>query len=506
MPRRSPPAALVAALLAAVLAASVAGGWTVASQVSGDPPAVPAAADRAEPPYDAGDPADPPPLAAVAPPAEPAPAPEEPSGVVTATGTPAPPASPAPAPATAPVADPPVPAAPESPPPAPAAPPAPPDRTVTPYVPPPAIGIAAEALPDEGRAWARLLEVRRASAPGSQERADIDWLVDFARAAATPGQPEGRRATARRALRVNAWWFGTRQSPGERVIARDPDGVILTYKRGHGFMVNPVATLGRWRGLNDLWTPAQLAESMLPMLVERSHDGREWAALEYFDVPGRPDAVRPGVSGMAQSRAVSAFAKAYSNTGDVRFLQAAQRVLRSFAVPVDAGGVLARVPDPAGGPPGPWYPERAYPDRPAWTGAALNGFMVTIIELRRAARSLDSGAGDAGATTATPTAPDPAATTGDAAATAELARDLADRAEASLVRFIPLHDSGTWSYYGLLTPGKPWRSYLADLNYHCYHVALLRTLATLYPGSGHGALADRWQGYVDAKGATCPAR
>ncbi len=382
----------------------------------------------------------------------------------------------------------------------------------------------------EGRAWSMLAAARRAAPQGSPERADLDWIISFARAAAAPGHPEGRRATARRALRANAWWYARRDSPGERVIARDPDGVILTYKRGHGFMVNPVATIGRWRGLNELWSAPQLAESVLSMLVERAHDGREWAALEYFDVPGDRPAVRPGVSGMGQARAVSLFAKAWSETGDGRFLAAADRVLRSFQVPVEEGGVRAMVPDPGGGVSGAWFPERAYPGRPAWTGAALNGFMVTLIELRRGAAALQRPAaapGGAGASTTSP--PDPGATAPamttpdgsgstpamgaaapapapDATRTAALVTALADEGLRSLVRFLPLHDSGDWSYYGLLTPGRPWRSYLADLNYHCYHVSLLRTLDRLYPAEGLSRTANRWQGYVDARGAQCPER
>ncbi|MBM3665188.1 MAG: hypothetical protein FJW92_05285 [Actinobacteria bacterium] len=368
-----------------------------------------------------------------------------------------------------------------------------------------------------------LATARRTAPPGSRERADLDWIVSFARSAAAPGRPEGRRTTARRALRVNAWWFARRGSPEERVIARDPDGVILTYKRGHGFMVNPVATIGRWRGLNERWSAPRLAESVRPMLTERTHDGREWAALEYFDVPGDRSVVRPGVSGMGQARAVSLFAKAWAETEDPRHLQAAERVLRSFEVPVDDGGVQASVPDPAGGAPGIWFPERAYPGRRAWTGAALNGFMVTIIELRRAAAVLDRATSSASGTEAPASAPAPASTTPtataptapapeapvagpDPTAVAALARSLADRGMRSLVRFLPLHDSGGWSYYGLLTPGKPWRSYLADLNYHCYHVSLLRALDGRYPGEGLGATANRWQGYVDDRSATCPAR
>jgi hypothetical protein len=357
---------------------------------------------------------------------------------------------------------------------------------LAPYDPPPAIGIAAEALPAEGQAWTLLTAMRRRAPAGSQERADLDWLIGFARSAATPGAPQGRQATARRALRVNAWWYQRRAAPGERVIARDPDGVILTYKRGHGFMVNPVATIGRWRDLNDAWTPAQLAESLLPMLAGRANGPIDWAALEYFDVPGEPSAVRPGVSGMAQARGTSLYAKAWATTSDPRFLDAAQRTMKAFTVPVDSGGVLGRVRDPDGGDPGVWYPERAYPGEDGWKGGALNGFMVTIIELERAATAF----GDAP----------------EAAAAAQQARDLAERARRSLKRFLPLHDTGSWSFYGLLTPGKPWRTYLADLNYHCYHVSLLRTLDGLHPEDGLGAVASRWQGYVDARGATCPER
>jgi len=548
--RRTHPA-LAAVILIAVLAASLAAGWFIAGQAADDRPvALGVQADPAEPPYDAGDPADGPPVAEAPAPPQPAaavPAGQAPRAVPADASTlddaprpaptttsppdaeplpePAPSPSPAPEPEPAPTPSPePAP----KPRPSPSPPSGPPEPSVTPYEPPPAIGIAAEALPPEGRAWSMLTAARRSAPSGSQERADLDWLVGFARSAGAPGRPEGRRATARRALRVNAWWFARRGSPDERVIARDPDGVILTYKRGHGFMVNPVATIGRWRGLNELWTPAQLAESVLPMLTERAHDGREWAALEYFDVPGDRSVVRAGVSGMGQARAVNLFAKAWSQTGDPRFLRSAERLLRAFQVPVNDGGVLASVPDPGGGPPGTWYPERAYPGRDAWTGAALNGFMVTIIELRRAAANLSSTppATPAASEPTTPTATDTVSTSpgteavaqpdtapstpppsaGDPAAVSALARDLADRAQRSLVRFLPLHDSGTWSYYGLLTPGKPWRTYLADLNYHCYHVALLRSLDALYPDDRLAVVANRWQKYVDDRRATCPAR
>ncbi|MBJ7366560.1 MAG: hypothetical protein JHC53_08195, partial [Thermoleophilia bacterium] len=217
-----------------------------------------------------------------------------------------------------------------------------------------------------------------------------------------------------------------------------------------------------------------------------------------------------------QARAATLFSRAWQMTRIPRYAENAARVLRAFTVPVDDGGVLATVENPGTGETGPWYPERAYPGKDSWTGAALNGFMAALLGLRGAADQL-SGAPDAAPATpittpsgapadaSQPVAPD-AGTVNDAAVASEIARTAAERGVASLITFMPLHDSGAWSYYGLRTPGKPWRTYLADLNYHCYHVTLLRGLEPLYPGRGLASVADRWQGYVDQRGATCPER
>jgi hypothetical protein len=143
-----------------------------------------------------------------------------------------------------------------------------------------------------------------------------------------------------------------------------------------------------------------------------------------------------------------------------------------------------------GQPPAPWYVERAYPDESPWKGAALNGFMVTLLNLRGAAATLDGPGGEPRVT----------------ATAVALARRLADRGARTLARHLADHDSGSWSYYGLMTPGRAWRTHLADLNYHCYHVRLLERLATAYPGLPFHATAARWLGYVDRAGARCPPR
>jgi hypothetical protein len=352
---------------------------------------------------------------------------------------------------------------------------------------------AGEAPSGSEPARRALVAALASAAPGSAEEADIGrslalWAAVLGPAA--PPGPPGRRATIARALRANAWWFARRGSPAERVLLRDADGVILTYRRGHGFAVNPVATTGRWLGLNDDVPAEAIAATLLEMGAERRAGDRRFAAWEYFDVADDPEAIRPGASGMAQARVALLMAHAAARTGDPRFEAGALGALGAFVVTVDRGGVRSMVATGPGQEPAPWFVERAYPGESPWKGAALNGFMVALLNLRGAAAALDRGG------PATP----------EAAAGAALARDLADRGAATLERHLADHDSGSWSYYGLLTPGRPWRSYLADLGYHCYHVRLLRALAAPYPERAFAATAARWQGYVDAAGASCPAR
>jgi hypothetical protein len=183
-------------------------------------------------------------------------------------------------------------------------------------------------------------------------------------------------------------------------------------------------------------------------------------------------------------------AHADAATGDPRYAGAALAALGALTVEVDRGGALSLVTTREGQEPLPWYVERAHPGEDAWTGGALNGFMVTLLNLRGAGALLDR-------------APDPSP---QRATAARLARDLADRGAATLERHLADHDTGAWSLYGLLTPGRPWRSYLADLNYHCYHVRLLTQLAAPYPTAGFAGTAARWQAYVDDAGAVCAPR
>lgn len=449
-----------------------------------DPPAVPA-------PAPAPHAVEPAPPAVRTPPPKPPPEPEPEPAPAPRPREPAPQPTPHPEPRPKPTPDPTTrPAPPPAPEPAP-----PPPVALKPLPAPPAgVAIPPGAEPSGHEPAHRdLARALAAAAPGSAEAADIRRMLALWRTYLGPdavSAPQGRRATIARTLRANAWWFARRGSPRTRVLLRDPEGIILTYRAGLGFAVNPVATTGRWRGLNDDVPAEALAEPLLAMGAARRAGERRFEAWEYYDVAGDPQAIRPGVSAMAQARVALLMADAHARTGDPRFARAALGALAAFTVGVDQGGVRSLVAVAPGQEPAPWYVERAYPGESPWKGAALNGFMVTLLNLRGAAARLSGEAAE----------PRVAQTA------AALARDLADRGAPTLARHLPDHDSGAWSYYGLLTPGRPWRTYLADLNYHCYHVRLLQQLAGPYPDLPFAATAQRWQGYVDAAGATCPAR
>lgn len=363
------------------------------------------------------------------------------------------------------------------------------------YVVPPA------ALPgDVATARTLLYQARQAAPAGSLTHRDIDYVLRLGATMMKVNQPPGRRATAALTLRVNAWWYARRTAPSLRVIARLPDGILATYWGGRGFAINPVATAGRWQDLNVHVSPEALATALLPLGVQRNAGRTRFLLWEYYDVPDQPGVIRPGASGMAQGRLAQLMARAYHRTGDPRFAAAARGALASFLVPVSQGGVVSEVADPVGTPTMPWYVERAYPRANPWKGAALNGFMVTLLNLHATAPLLrarplgrPSGASEV-------RSHQPAAGSQEAG---DLALELMRTGEQTLVQYLPVHDTGTWSLYGLLTPGRPWKSYLADEGYHCYHVSLLRQLARISPELGFGDVADRWNDYALRVGVTC---
>jgi hypothetical protein len=361
--------------------------------------------------------------------------------------------------------------------------------------------IAEGRLPSPSRARAILVRRLKETRPRSQAHRDIRYVLRLAERHMRPSDPAGRKVTIGRILQVNAWWFAGHGAPSDRIVVGDPDGIISTYWEGRGFAVNPVATAGRWHGLNDKLTPEELAEALLPLGVYRHAGSRRFLLWEYYDVPDEPGVIRPGASGMAQGRMAQLLARAYYRTGNRRFATAARGALAAFTVPVDQGGVQSMVRLTPRGAAMPWYVERAYPGESPWRGAALNGFMVTLLNLHATEKRLLSRPRPAGVG---PAEERRRRIASGAQGGANLARSLADRGARTLKRTLPAHDTGRWSLYGLLTPGYRWRGFEADLNYHCYHVRLLRQLDGIWPKLRFGRTADKWAGYVRKRGLTCP--
>ncbi|MEZ5081378.1 MAG: D-glucuronyl C5-epimerase family protein [Thermoleophilia bacterium] len=373
------------------------------------------------------------------------------------------------------------------------------ESRLKPYVPPPTRRIAPGALPDSGPALAALRAAAGRATAGSAERTAIDWVLRLHRTYGAANAPAGRRATADLAVRVNAWWFQDNAAPRRPMIVRVPSGVLLTYRPRTGFVVNPVATTGRWRDLNDELSAVELADALLPFGVEVVLDGTPVRRWEYFDVPDRPEVMQAGVSGMGQARIASLMTNAFVDSGEERFAAAARDALAVLDIPVDQGGAKSMVPLEDGGR-APWYVERAYPGESPWKGAALNGFMVSLLSLKSISARMEGETAEA-ASESTTTAP--AADSEAATQTARLAARLADAGADTLKRALPEHDLGDWTLYGIFTPGYRPRSYKADLNYQCYHVRLLRALAPRFPNMGFLLTAERWEGYVTRRNLSC---
>ena len=261
-------------------------------------------------------------------------------------------------------------------------------------------------------------------------------------APAARGRPLGRRSTVARTLRLNAWWYSRNTAPNSRIIVRDHTGILSTYWEGRGLAVNPVATTGRWQDLNSGLTPEQLADALMPFAVRRHAAGRSFTVWEYYDVPDRPKLVLPGASGMAQGRIAQLMARAYHRTGEARFAKAAAGALAAFTVPVRKGGVVSRV-----GPSSAWYVERAFPGAGPWRRA----------ERVHGDAAQPGGRGPLPHLTAAGPHPWPSRAAHPAARAGRRGRRRGregDRGagERTLARYLPLHDTGSWSLYGLATP------------------------------------------------------
>ena len=170
------------------------------------------------------------------------------------------------------------------------------------------------------------------------------------------------------------------------------------------------------------------------------------------------------LSAMAQGEAASLLVRAFVDTGDERFAEAARRALGPLTVPSAQGGVLARLSG------GAFYEE--YPTQPS--SYVLNGVIFTLWGCYDVAVGLND----------------------------DRARRLFEEGVATLAAQIDRWDLGWWSRYDLFPHPLP---NVASLGYHELHVDQLTALGRIAPRSSLRDAAERFRRYaasrVDSKRA-----
>ncbi len=245
----------------------------------------------------------------------------------------------------------------------------------------------------------------------------------------------GRGLTSPRAvavfgqLQANDAYFARHGVPAGGLDITAADGVVYRYFAGRCFEFHPLAEFGALNArvaAKDVAGTERLANALLARAVTRPGGGRAW---EYYFPFGGGRA--PWTSGMAQSVAAQAFARAASLLPDEASALTHEATAAFKAVPALTTKVAA----------GPWIRLYSFSSL-----AVLNAQLQSVLSLQTYATATDD------------------------ATAATLASQLEQSAAASVSRF----DTGYWTYYSL--GGAP-----TPLSYQKFIVQLLQKLAPQDP-------------------------
>ena len=246
---------------------------------------------------------------------------------------------------------------------------------------------------------------------------------------------EAPRATALFGmLDENTRYFASHKVPPAKTDIVGPDGVIYRYFPGLGLQWHPLAEFG---ALNAAYTSRNLKRTarLAQALVDREEDD----GYEYYFHFGGPT---PWTSGMAETVAAQALARASELTGNPFLAQAAARAARL------AGRLVLHVST------GPWIRLYSFDSE-----IVLNAQLQAVLSLQ-----------------------DYAQLEGDASA-----QSLASALNASAKALLPRFDTGAWSLYSLSGPEAPF-------DYQRYVTLELRQLAARDPT--WSAAAGRFVAYL----------
>jgi hypothetical protein len=249
----------------------------------------------------------------------------------------------------------------------------------------------------------------------------------------------------------------------------DDSGVpLLDYRGRIGQQYNPIAIaqygLAAWNaaendegGNQATWRKTALvcADWLVANLEENKSGLKVWHHKfdwEYFRV-----LKSPWYSGLAQGQGISLLVRAFHETGDHKYKDAAEAAFRVMVTRIEDGGIL--FVDETGD----WWIEEYVTTPPTHI---LNGFMWALW-----------GVYDF-----------------DAFTGSKAARGLWDKGVATIEKNLGKFDSGFWSLYDLapLSMRNP-----ASGFYHALHVVQLRVMHKLTGQPVFHETAERWQGYAE---------
>lgn len=244
----------------------------------------------------------------------------------------------------------------------------------------------------------------------------------------------------------------------------DASGIpVLNYHGKIGRQYNPIAVaqyaLGNYNLYKTSGHEARCEKflSAADWLVERLEKNQQGVRVWFhdFDFEYRQILKAPWYSGLAQGQGISVLVRAFAETGEDRYLEAAAAAYQSLKIPMDQGGVIYT--DPAGNP---WIEE--YILSPPTH--ILNGFIWAIWGVYD--YYLATGSSHAG--------------------------QLFQSTIKTLKENLHLYDLGFWSLYELSDTKL---KMVASMFYHDLHIVQLQVLHQLSGEEIFQEYAVRWQGY-----------
>jgi heparosan-N-sulfate-glucuronate 5-epimerase len=248
----------------------------------------------------------------------------------------------------------------------------------------------------------------------------------------------------------------------------DSSSIPMLNYHGHiGLQYNPIAIaqwgLGNYNLYRRTQSPVRrekllAASEWLCRHLEQNPQGL-WVWNHHFDWEYRTTLKSPWQSGLAQGQGISLLLRAHAVTGEVRFLDAANRAFQTFLESTDDGGVCFT--DERGDL---WFEE--YIVSPPTH--ILNGFIWAIW-----------GIHDYYFATGNPSA-----------------RSLIARSVQTLGKNLERYDLGFWSLYEESGTRLPM---VASPFYHRLHIVQLRVMHRLTGEQMFADYADRWEGYAHSR-------